>query len=176
MKKKKKWIWISLLLLVLILFGLQRYYVYVTQDQRKEEALAIQAAQEQLGITSHEELRKYVWGQKDGGDNIYWTLIGKNKDNQDVMVWIKFDENNKPVTGTNAVHGELLKNGMNEAQIRNRFSSEVPGGEIKRIMPGVVNGIYVWQVYYNDDTHNYYRFYRFSNGEQVDLVYTIPNS
>ncbi|PQP81995.1 hypothetical protein C0Q44_20250 [Paenibacillus sp. PCH8] len=62
MKKKKKWIWISLLALVLILFGLQRYYVYVTQDQRKEEAFAIQAAQEQLGITSPDELRKYVWG------------------------------------------------------------------------------------------------------------------
>ncbi|WFR60483.1 hypothetical protein P9222_17950 [Paenibacillus amylolyticus] len=51
-------------MLVLILFGLQRYYVYVTQDQRKEEALAIQAAQKQLGITSHDELRKYIWGTK----------------------------------------------------------------------------------------------------------------
>lgn len=70
----------------------------------------------------------------------------------------------------------LLQNGMSEAQIRNRFSSEVPAGEIKRIMPGVVNGIYVWQVYYKDGTHNHYRFYRFSNGEQVDLVYTLPNS
>ncbi|MBD8836420.1 DUF5590 domain-containing protein [Paenibacillus sp. FSL K6-4396] len=176
MKKKKKWIWISLLALVLILFGLQRYYVYVTQDQRKEEALAIQAAQKQLGITSYDELRKYIWGDKEGSDNIYWTLIGKNKDNQDVMVWVKFDANNEPAKGANAVHSELLQNGMSEAQIRNRFSSEVPAGEIKRIMPGVVNGIYVWQVYYKDGTHNHYRFYRFSNGEQVDLVYTLPNS
>ena len=58
------------------------------------------------------------------------------------------------------------------------FSSEVSSaGEIKRIMPDkLVNGIYVWQVYYKDGTHNHYRFYRFSNGEQVDLVYTLPNS
>ena len=66
MKKKKKWIWISLFALVLILFGLQRYYVHVTQDQRKEEASAVQAAQEQLGITSYDELRKYIWGDKEG--------------------------------------------------------------------------------------------------------------
>lgn len=176
MKKKKKWIWISLLILVLILFGLQRYYGYVTQDQRKEEALAIQVAQEQLGITSPDELRKYVWGDKNGSDNIYWTMIAKNKDNQDVMVWVKFDNNNEPVQGKGGVHSELLQNGMTEEQIRTRFSSEIPGGEIKRIMPGVVNNIYVWQVYYNDGSHNYYRFYRFSNGEQVDLVYTLPNS
>ncbi|MFS0871248.1 hypothetical protein [Paenibacillus xylanilyticus] len=176
MKRKKKWIWISLLILILILFGLQRFYIYITQDQRNEEALAIQAAQDQLGITSYEDLRKYVWGQKEGEDNIYWTMMAKNKDNQDIAVWVKFDAANKPVTGNNAVHSELLQNGLSEAQVRNRFSSEVPGGEIKRIMPGVVNGIYVWQVYYKDDTHNYYRFYRFSNGEQVDLVYTIPNS
>ncbi|WP_342551667.1 DUF5590 domain-containing protein [Paenibacillus sp. FSL R7-0652] len=176
MKKKKKWIWISLLILVLILFGLQRYYVYVTQDQRKEEALAVQAAQDQLGITSPDELRKYVWGEKNGSDNIYWTMTAKNKDNQNVMVWVKFDNNNQPVQGAAGVHSELIQNGMSETQIRSRFSSEVPGGEIKRIMPGVVNNIYVWQVYYKDGTHNYYRFYRFSNGEQVDLVYTVPNS
>ncbi|MCM3171497.1 hypothetical protein [Paenibacillus sp. MER 99-2] len=175
MKRKKKWIWISLLVLVLLLFGLQRYYVYVTQDQRNEEAMAIEAAQQQ-DITFTQDMRKYVWGGKEGADNIYWTFVGKNKDNQDVLVWVKFDNTNKPVTGSNAVHSELIQNGMSETQIRNRFSSEVPGGEIKRIMPGVVNGIYVWQVYYNDDTHNYYRFYRFSNGEQVDLVYTLPNS
>ncbi|MCK6076412.1 DUF5590 domain-containing protein [Paenibacillus silvae] len=176
MKKKKKWIWISLLILVLVLFGLQQYYVYVTQDQRQEEALAIQAAKDQLGITSPDELRKYVWGEKEGDDNIYWTMTAKNKDNQDILVWVKFDANNQPVQGTGGIHSELLQNGMSETQIRSRFESDVPGGEIKRIMPGVVNNIYVWQVYYKADTHNYYRFYRFSNGEQVDLVYTVPNS
>lgn len=176
MKKKKKWIWISLLILIVALIVLQRYYVYVTKDQRNQEALALQAAQQQLELTSYDNFQKFVWGQKDGEDSIYWTLSGTNKDNQDVIVWVKFDETGKPLTGADAVHSELLQNGMSEAQIRQRFASEVPNGEIKRILPGVVNGIYVWQVYYHDDTHSYYRFYRFSNGEQVDLVYTIPNS
>ncbi|WKL04938.1 DUF5590 domain-containing protein [Paenibacillus amylolyticus] len=95
----------------------------------------MQAAQKQLGITSYDELRKYIWGDKEGSDNIYWTLIGKNKDNQDVMVWVKFDANNQPAKGANAVHSELLQNGMSEAQIRNRFSSEVPAGRLSESCP-----------------------------------------
>ena len=34
------------------------------------------------------------------------------------MVWVKFDANNQTVKGANAVHSELLQNGMSEAQIR----------------------------------------------------------
>lgn len=160
MKKRTKWILLSILILLLVLFGLHRYYVYVMQDTWNEETAAIQAAKQQTGIVSVEKTWKSVW------DEVVWVIQGKNENGEALMVWL-------PASGD--AHAEPLASGTSEEQIRDIIKEQLPEARIVRLMPGIYEGEYVWQLFYKEKEHHYYQFFKFSDGSALPDKFTLPN-
>ena len=171
MKKKTKWILLSVSGVLLLLLGLQLYYSYVMKDTWNEERMAIAAAKQHGHLVSSAKTYKSVWGE----DNNYWVISGKDQDNQDRMVWVKFTDDNVPVEGADAVQSVLLNTGMSEAQIRDQIYNELPGVEIKRLLPGMYEGEYAWQLQYEHNGQRGYRFYRFQDGNTIGNDIILPN-
>ncbi|WP_106767929.1 DUF5590 domain-containing protein [Paenibacillus faecalis] len=171
MKKKTKWTLLGISGFLLILLGIQIYYSSVMSDIWSEEKAAVIAAQQHGGLIKAEKTYKSVWDK----DSIYWVIAGKDAENQDIMVWVKFTENKKPVEGPKAVHTELVSNGLSETQMRNQIKNDLPGAEIERLIPGMYEGEYVWQLLYNLNNETKYRFYRFQDGKQIGEDIPLPN-
>ena len=110
-------------------------------DERclNEERMAIAAAKQHGQLVTSGKTYKSVWGE----DNNYWVISGKDQDNQDRMVWVKFTDDNVPVEGADAVQSVLLNTGLSEDQMRDQIYNELPGVEIKR-PPGMYEGEYAW--------------------------------
>ncbi|WP_110932530.1 cell wall elongation regulator TseB-like domain-containing protein [Paenibacillus bouchesdurhonensis] len=160
MKKRTKWILLSILILLLVLFGLHRFYVYIQQDTWSEEKSAIQSAKQQTGIISVDKTWKSVW------DEVCWVIQGKNENGEELMVWL-------PASGE--AHEELLSSGKSEQQIRSIINESLPGIRIVRLMPGIYENEYVWQLFYKEKEHHYYQFFRFSDGSALPDKFTLPN-
>ncbi|MBE0335842.1 cell wall elongation regulator TseB-like domain-containing protein [Paenibacillus sp. 23TSA30-6] len=173
MKKKKKWIAVAILAVILVLVSIFWYYSYVTQDQVTERNAAIVKAKQSGGLVSTTQTWKSVW------DQVYWVVQGKNAQNENIMVWVPFQkvegQPNVPVTDNSGVHTELLKNGVDEQKMTAMIQQQLPGADIVSLQPSVFNGQYVWQLFYDDGSHHYYTFYRFSDGGSVGVKYTLPN-
>ena len=86
------------------------------------------AAKQHGQLVTSGKTYKSVWGE----DNNYWVISGKDQDNQDRMVWVKFTDDNVPVEGADAVQSVLLNTGLSEDQMRDQIYNELPGVEIKR--------------------------------------------
>lgn len=160
MKKRTKWILLSILILLLVLFGLHRFYLYIMQDTWNEESAAIQTAKQQTGIVSVDKTWKSVW------DEVCWVVQGQNENGEELMVWL-------PEGGE--AHEELLSSGTSEQQIRDIIKSQLPGIRIVRLMPGIYEGEYVWQLFYKEKEHHYYQFFKFSDGSILPDKFTLPN-
>lgn len=171
MKNKKRWIFLGIVALLLIIFGAYRYFIYVLQDQWSEKDTAIAKAKQEAGIVSVADAQKSVWDQ----NSIYWVVEGTNKTGQEVMVWVQFTDQGKPKEGQNTVHQELLSSGMSKEKMKAKIKSTIPGIKDMRLVPGVYNGEYVWQLFYKVKDHYYYQFYRFSDGAEIGSPFTLPN-
>ena len=166
---KKKWIILGVVLFLLLMLGLYCYYSYVMQDQWNEEEAAILAAKQYTSLTQVIDTSKSVW------DEIYWVVHGKDAEQQEMLVWVTFGLDGLPKEGESAVHSEYLANGTSKQQVKQLISRQLPNIEEVRLLPSVYNGEYVWQLFYKQDQHYYYRFFRFSDGEQIGSGYTLPN-
>ncbi|OAB32576.1 hypothetical protein PMSD_16480 [Paenibacillus macquariensis subsp. defensor] len=169
MKNKKNIILLAIAIVIVILFGLYRYYIYTMQDQWSEEEMAIAAAKQHSDLIKVTRTEKSVW------DNVVWVIQGKDKDDQSLFVWVPFTKEYKVDETSGAIHSELLQNGLSESQIKAKILNELPNIKEIRLQPGLFNGNNVWQLFYWDQDHYYYRFYKFSDGSQLGEQYTLPN-
>ncbi|MEC0089719.1 cell wall elongation regulator TseB-like domain-containing protein [Paenibacillus macquariensis] len=169
MKNKKNIILLAIAISIVILFGLYRYYIYTMQDQWSEEEMAIAAAKQHSDLIKVTRTEKSVW------DNVVWVIQGKDKNDQSLFVWVPFTKEYKVDETSGAIHSELLQNGLSESQIKAKILNELPNIKEIRLQPGLFNGNNVWQLFYRDQDHYYYRFYKFSDGSQLGEQYTLPN-
>ena len=171
MRKRKKWLplWISAVLL--LLFGIAQFYAYIMKDQWNERSEAKEVAKTRAGLTEVSKAQKSVWDE----NSIYWVLTGKNNAGTKLMVWVRFTVDGKPAGGDNDIYAAELANGTSEQQIRAVIASQLPGADIKRLLPGVFNGEYVWQLFYKQDGRYYYQFYRFADGAAIGDGYSLPS-
>lgn len=160
MRKRTKWLLLSLLILLLVLFGLHRFYIYVNQDYWNGESAAVQQAKQETALVESEQVWKSVW------DEVCWVVKGKDESGRDMMVWLRKDH---------APEVRLLSEGVSEDQVRTIIKDRLPGIKIVRLLPGVYNDKLVWQLFYKEKDHHYYRFFDFSNGEPLEEVFTLPN-
>ena len=171
MKKKTKWILLTISGFLLILLAFQIYYSYVMADSWTEEKAAITAAQQHGGLMKTDRTYKSVWDK----ESIYWVITGQDADNQEIMVWVKFSEENKPAGGSETVHSEPISGGLSEAQMRTQIKTDLPGAEIERLVPGMYENEYVWQLLYHLNNETKYRFYRFQDGSPIGEDIMLPN-
>ena len=154
------------------LYGVYTYYTDVMQQQWTERADAFRVAQQKASLSSYEKAQKFVWGE----DHIYWTFIGKNKNNDRIIVWVQDEKRNVTIEKDKPLRIRFVHEGICEEQIRSRFTSEHVGAKIVRLLPGVLYGEEVWQCFYQQNTHHYYCFYRFTDGTKIGDTYTIPEN
>ncbi|UQZ32367.1 hypothetical protein C2I18_01650 [Paenibacillus sp. PK3_47] len=172
MKKRRKWLLLGIALFLLLLFGLSQFYAYIMKDQWNERSKAEEVAMNQAGLTDITEAKKSVWDE----NAIYWVVTGQNGAGTEMMVWVRFTTEGEPAGGVNDIYAAEVAGGTSEEQIRTALAAELPGVEIKRLLPGVYNGEYAWQVFYRDKERYYYKFYRFADGAAIGEGYSLPNS
>ncbi|GGG05025.1 cell wall elongation regulator TseB-like domain-containing protein [Paenibacillus aceti] len=160
MKNRTKWILLSIVLLLIVFFGLYRYYLYVHEDIWRGENEAIQRARQETGLVEGERVWKFVW------DEVCWVVQGKTADGTQVMVWLP--------EGKQAQE-KPLSEGVSEPQMRKIIEETLPDIDVVKLTPGIYNNQYVWELFYKDKTHHYYRFFSYSNGESLTEVFTLPN-
>ncbi|MHA6533344.1 cell wall elongation regulator TseB-like domain-containing protein [Paenibacillus sp. BAC0078] len=171
MKKRRKWLLLGIFLFLLLLFGLSQFYAYIMKDQWNERSAARDIAKARAGLTEVTKAQKSVWDE----NSVYWVLTGKNDAGKQLMVWVRYTVDGKPAGGDNDVYAEEVDKGTSEQQIRSIIASELPGSTIKRLLPGVYNGEYAWQLFYKQDGRYYYKFYRFADGSAIGDGYSLPN-
>lgn len=171
MRKRKKWLPLGIGLFLLLLFGLSQFYSFIMKDQWDERSLAREVAEARAGLTEVSKAQKSVWDE----NSIYWVLTGKNEAGTELMVWVRFTTDGQPVGGDNDIYAAELSQGTSEQQIRSIIASQLPGIDIKRLLPGVYNGEYAWQLFYKQEERYYYRFYRFADGTAIGDGYALPN-
>lgn len=172
MKKRKKWILLGSVLLLLLLFGLIQFYAFIMKDQWNERNIAKDIAKTEAGLIKVTKAQKSVWDE----NAVYWVLTGKNVNETDMMVWVRFTVDGKFAEGTNGVYAEETSKGTSEAKIRSIIKADLPNISIERLLPGVYNGEYAWQLFYKQSGRYYYQFYRFSDGARMDDGYSLPKS
>lgn len=160
MRNRTKWILLSIIIVALVLLGLYRFYLYIHEDTWQAEKLAVQKAKAETTLVKSDEVWKSVW------DKVCWVVEGQNADGEQVMVWLPDD---------GQAEEKLLSDGVSESQVRSIIKEEMPGISIVRLLPGIYDNEYVWQVFYKEKSHHYYKFYRFSDGKPLDEVFTLPN-
>ena len=166
---KKKIIWLSVAVIIVLLFGLYRYYIYIMQDQWKQEAVAIAAAKEHSELIQVTRTSKSVW------NNVVWVIEGKDQIDQNMIVWVPLTSEYEVNDTPKAIQSELLKDGLSKTQMMTLIEKELSNIKEKRLQLGLFNGTAVWQLFYKEQDHYNYRFYRFSDGTQIGEQFTLPN-
>ncbi|NMO98007.1 DUF5590 domain-containing protein [Paenibacillus lemnae] len=170
MKKNTKRILLTISCILLALLAVQIYYSDVMSGIWDEERAAVQTARQHGGLGKVQKTYHSVWDK----DSIYWVAAGQDGEGQDIMVWIKFTEDGKPA-GEQAVHAERISDGTSEQQIMSLIDRDLPGAEILRLLPGMYDGEYVWQLHYKNEKGTHYRFFRFQDGAPIGEDITLPN-
>ncbi|MNO68045.1 hypothetical protein D3C76_588650 [compost metagenome] len=170
MKKRKKWILLGSVLILLLLFGLIQFYAFIMKDQWNERDIAKDVAKTSAGLTEVTKAQKSVWDENE----VYWVLTGKNASGTELMVWVRFTVDGKFAEGADAVFAEELSKGTSEEKMRSLIKADLPDISIERLLPGVYNGEYAWQLFYKQSGRYYYQFYRFSDGARMGEGYSLP--
>ncbi len=160
MRKRTKWILLSLVILLIMLLGLHRFYLYIHEDTWKAERAAIQQAKQETDLVRGDKVWKSVW------DEVTWVVQGEDASGRQMMVWLR--EGHDPEV-------RLLSDGKSESQMREIIKQSLPGIRVVRLLPGIYNNQLVWQLFYKEKDHHYYRFFSFTTGEALPEVFTLPN-
>ncbi|MCE4047241.1 MULTISPECIES: cell wall elongation regulator TseB-like domain-containing protein [Bacillaceae] len=142
----KKWIW-SFVGLAVVVLGIVIYtYTTAHQPVSKARETAEKIAKEEAGLVSMDNFSLY------NGNDSYYVVEGKNKDKEDIVVWI--EEKSHAVTVKNK------KDGLTKQQVINKLSSERELSSIDTVRLGMLEGLPVWEVYAHtdDDLINYFYF------------------
>lgn len=167
-----KWIAIMITVVGLIVLGVNQFYVHVMAQPWSEEQVALEVAQKNANLTSVTRTYQSVWNEK----SIYRVIQGQNDQQEEVMVWVKFDDKGQPVEGANAVHVENTAGTVTEEAVAQLLQNDLPGAEAVRIVPGSYNGKYAWQVFAKSDDSYYYVFYNFRDGTKLGGPMQLPNT
>lgn len=153
MKKQLTILGLGFLLILAIILG---FYNLIQRDHWRQQNTAAQQAKTQTELAAVTALDYYA------GEAEYTIVYGKDAQQRDMIVWV----------GNGQVHAEYTADGIGKPVIESNFQKQAPQARIIRIVPGVMNGNYIWEVFYQTaadrKTKYYYKFYRFSNGELMD--------
>lgn len=138
----------AVLIVVLIL-----YFRAIYNDEWALRAAAKQAVTDATYIDRVERF---------AGEKEYHILFGSDANGRQTISW----------TDGTASHTEYADAGISEEQVRQRVIARHPDNEPIRIVPGVLDGVYVWEAFYKrkeeDGTRYFYDYYRFDNGAEID--------
>ncbi|MCL6458590.1 MAG: DUF5590 domain-containing protein [Gorillibacterium sp.] len=153
---KKILLGIVILSAITIFFGI-RFYNALQKDLWTEEKEAIQIAKQKTELTTASSVDPFV------EENSMMIVHGVNKEGRQMFVWV----------GQDFVHPEFADAGVDKETIRQKTLKSTPHAQIMRIVPGIYDKQYIWQVFYRVEESVggdllYYEFYNFYDGALMD--------
>ena len=141
---------------ILVLMLIQFFYQSIQSSQSKEQMEAVLQAKSHSALVSSDLVETYI------GEKVYWIVSGKDKDGNNVMVWVSKDE----------VHSVFVSDGISRTSLKQKILQLDPQADIVRITPGRLKEDYIWEVYYKKQENNgkryYYGYYNFADGALID--------
>lgn len=153
----ERWkVWSSLVVAVgAIVFAVIWYYNFIQGPLREQQQTARNLAVEQTAITEVTDVESFA------GADSYQIVFGTDDKGEDWIVWV----------GEEEIHAEKADDGWASNQIRLMMQEKEPDAQLIRIVPGVWQDEYVWEVYYQKreekGRRNYYDYYRFRDGDKL---------
>ncbi|MEF3301753.1 cell wall elongation regulator TseB-like domain-containing protein [Paenibacillus sp. GYB003] len=142
--------------LVLIAAALVLLYRTIHGEEWDKRADAVTTVTYSTYIRTVDRVETFV------GDAPYRIVFGKDAEGRPAIAWV----------GDDGTHMEYESAGVSEAAIREKVMAQNADNDILRILPGVLDGTYVWEALYKrkeeDGTRYYYGYYRFDNGAEID--------
>lgn len=155
----KKIAWTSLAALVLLIAAAGFYYRTIQHDHYERIE---QVSQLVLARTEMAEIGKV---ERFAGEQVYYVATGTDETGNPLIVWVTGEE----TTVLSAVYGITADDAVVLA--REQYGD---GVHILRVVPGMLKGVPVWEVYYErdegDGTRRYYDYYRFRDGMKLDTL------
>jgi uncharacterized protein YpmB len=152
----KRTIIIGICIIGTLIFVLSHFYLNVQGKHWDEKTKAVETAFQQS------ILAKATKVESSYGDDSYQIIYGEDKIGQKVIVWVSDKE----------VHSEMTAEGFTEEQVRDALSKKGPGLEVLRVIPGKIEGKYVWEVFYKkkdvSGERYFYDYYNFHDGTYID--------
>jgi len=98
------------------------------------------------------------------GDEPVLVAFGQTRDGRRTVAWAT-------PTVTHAVYAD---EGVGEDDVRRAVADRVPGARVIRVLPGIYQGEYVWEVYYRAERdgreRSFYDYYRFEDGRWLETI------
>jgi uncharacterized protein YpmB len=136
--------------------GLIWLYRSIHMEEWRTEAAVIET------VTSSTYLQKVSHAAAFHGDDPYTIVYGEDPDGLPMIAWVSEE----------GVHSKYTKDGITEQDARNRVMASHPDADILRVLPGVLNKVYVWEVFYRKEIaqgiQHYYDYYRFEDGHYIE--------
>jgi uncharacterized protein YpmB len=121
-----------------------------------EKAAAVEKAYEKTILAKATKVESFY------GDGPLQIVFGEDKLGHKVIVWVSDKD----------AHAEMADEAFTEQQVRETMHKKDPSLELLRVMPGIVEGKYVWEVFYkktlDSGTRYFYDYYTFQDGTYID--------
>lgn len=168
------------LALVIVLALISWFYAIVQQPFWQERSAAQQEILEHTHMRQIDSFFPFV------GDSAYNIAIGSDENGRELVVWMEPTETEEgssqteegsKTTSAERFHTAYLDENFSETDIKAKLLASHPDATIIRIMPGIYDDIYAWEVFFEVEEKKgmqfYYMYYRFNDGEPLDL-YRVP--
>ncbi len=142
----------------IILFTVIWYYNVIQGPLWDAQQAAAQVALE------HTEIVEVTAVEASSSENAYQIVYGADQEDEAWIVWVGKDE----------LHAAKADDGLAHNQVRLLMQEKEPEAKLIRIVPGVWNDEYAWEVYYekreDKGIRHYYDYYRFSDGQKLTTL------
>jgi uncharacterized protein YpmB len=159
LKWKRKWkriVMVGIFVLATLIFALSRFYLNVQGNHWDEKSAAVETAYEKSVLAKASKVESFY------GDQPMHIVFGEDKIGHKVIVWVTDKD----------VHAEMADDAFTEEQVREIMLKKDPNLELMRVMPGFIEGQYVWEVFYKKQidggTRYFYDYYKFHDGTYID--------
>jgi uncharacterized protein YpmB len=149
-------------LLVLLLVGAGFYYRAIQKDHSAQLEDARRTALAQTDLAYVERVWRFA------GDDVYYVAYGTDAEDRPLYVWI----------GAGEAAAYPADSGIGGDEAAERTKQAYGDADILRVVPGMLDGEPVWEVFYEREEENgvrrYYDYYRFRDGTLVDTLRLKP--
>ncbi|MCZ8521412.1 MULTISPECIES: cell wall elongation regulator TseB-like domain-containing protein [Paenibacillus] len=118
---------------------------------------AVKAAYEKTVLAKANKVEQFV------GEETYTVIKGEDKIGQGIYVFVTGDK----------FRTETAPASMNEETAAAKVTARLPEAEVLRVMPGIQNGVPVWEVFYKvkadkKPEQHFYEYFTFADGQPID--------
>lgn len=143
-------------LVLLVLAGLM--YRAVQRDHYDRMEQARRTALEQTDLVRAERVWRFA------GDGVVYVVAGTDAEERPFYVWV----------GPDGVTARPASEGISGEEAAGRTIARMDGAAVLRVVPGMLDGEPVWEVFYerkeDGGVRRYYDYYRFSDGALLDTL------